>query len=64
MNSGFRPIPKWYPFWQRVNIMVARGEAKDTADAVRLIRAARPKKIKPSEVQQKLRLSYRDPYKD
>ena len=64
MNSGFRPIPKFYPFWTKVNIMIARGEAKDTSEAVRLINAQRPKRSKPSEVQQKLRLSYREPFKD
>jgi len=44
MNSGFRPLPKTMPFWERVNIMIRRGEAKSPSEAVRLLRP--PKAVK------------------
>lgn len=65
MNSGFRPLPKAMPFWERVNIMIKRGEAKDTSEAVRLLRP--PKVVKSSINEREARFQaaqQRNPYKD
>ena len=65
MNSGFRPLPKTMPFWERVNIMIKRGEAKDTSDAVRMLRPAHPKRNPAAEREARFHAAQqRNPYKD
>lgn len=60
MNSGFRPIPKSTPFFQRCRIMAARGEAKSIEDAMRMFRRKRKAQPQPPPPP----AGYRSPYAD
>ncbi len=65
MNSGFRPLDPKMPFWAKVNIMVARGEAKTASDAVRLLRPSKPVKSPINEREARFQASQkRLPYSD